>query len=251
MRPFVSGVGVYLNAMKKEIVVSLLLMSLVPAVHSAPKRSLLDDDPEVIYLEEHVEKPVALLVIKEAQVFADKEGKRPLGNLVKDQKVILQAMTEKAYRVSAKTGGNKVTGWVAPWAFASKDPKFVDNLKALYDRQMEVLKLVAENRAAIGMTLEETGRALGSPNKTKVRQTAKGRSGNWEFVDFEETRHYTYVRDPATGRTFRQFSHVTQEERGKTVIEFEDDVVTAIEQTETDDGAGRVKIVIPPVVFAW
>ncbi|MGB6220581.1 hypothetical protein [Haloferula sp.] len=237
--------------MKKEFVVSLLLMSLVAAVHSAPKRSLLDDDPEVIYLEEHVEKPIELLVIKAAQVFSDKEGKRPLGNLVKDQKVLLQAMTDRAYRVSAQTGGNKVTGWVAPWAFASKDPNFVENLKSLYERQMEVAKLVEENRAAIGMTLEEAGRALGSPNKTKVRQTAKGRSGSWEFVDYEEIRHYTYVRDPVTGRTFRQFSHVTQEEKGKTVIEFEDDVVTAIEQTETDEGAGRVKIVIPPVVFAW
>ena len=251
MRPFVSRAGVYLIAMKKEIVVSLILMSLVSASYSAPKRSLLDDDPEVIYLEEHVEKPVELLVIKEAQVFSDKEGKRPLGSLVKDQKVILQAMTDRAYRVSAQTAGNKVTGWVAPWAFASKDPKFVENLKSLYERQMEVKKLIADNKAAIGMTLDEAGKALGSPNKTKVRQTAEGRSGSWEFIDMEEVRHYTYVRDPATGRTFRQFSHVTQEEKGKTVIEFEDDVVTAIEQTETDDGAGRVRIVVPPVVFAW
>ena len=82
MRPFVSRAGVYLIAMKKEIIVSLILMSLVPASYSAPKRSLLDDDPEVIYLEEHVEKPVELLVIKEAQVFSHKEGKRPLGSLV-------------------------------------------------------------------------------------------------------------------------------------------------------------------------
>jgi len=251
MRPFFSRAGVYLDVMKKEMVASLLLMSLGSALYSAPKRSLLDDDPQVIYLEEHVEKPIELLVIKEAQVFSDKEGKRPLGNLIKDQKVILQAMTDRAYRVSGQTGGNKVTGWVAPWAFASKDPKFVENLKALYERQMEVAKLVAEKRAAIGMTLDEAGKALGSPNKTKVRQTAKGRSGSWEFVEYEEVRHYTYVRDPVTGRTFRQFSHVTQEEKGKIVIEFEDEMVTAIEQTESDDGAGRVRIVVPPVVFAW
>jgi len=117
--------------MKKEIIISLFLMSLMPTVHSAPKRSLLDADPDVIYLEKHVEKVVELMVIKEAHVFSDKEGKRPLGKLIKDQKVILQAMTDKAYRVSAKTSGNKVTGWVAPWAFASKDPNFVVNLKNL------------------------------------------------------------------------------------------------------------------------
>jgi hypothetical protein len=237
--------------MKIEFVALLLLMSLVPTAETAPKRSLLDDDPNVVYLEEHVEKPIELLVIKEAQVFSDKEGKRPLGTMVKDQKVVLQAMTDRAYRVSAKTKGNKVNGWVAPWAFASKDPKFVDNLKALYERQLEVTKLIAENRAAIGMTLDEAGRALGSPSKTKVRQTAKGRSGKWEFIEYEEVRHYTYVRDPITGNAFRQFSHVTQEEIGKTVIEFENDVVTAIEQSESADGTGAVRIVVPPVVFAW
>lgn len=237
--------------MKKEIVALLLLISLVPVVQSAPKRSLLDDDPDVVYLEEHLEKPIELMVIKDAQVFSDKDGKRPIGTMVADQKVILQAMTDRAYRVSGKTKGNKVIGWVAPWAFASKDPNFVDNLKALYERQLEVAKLVAENRAAIGMTLEEAGKALGSPNKTKIRQTAKGRSGRWEFVDYEEIRHYNYVRDPLTGNTFRQFSHVTQEERGKTVIEFENDVVSAIEQTESDEGSGAVRIVVPPVVFAW
>ncbi|MEM1086005.1 MAG: hypothetical protein AAGI48_17985 [Verrucomicrobiota bacterium] len=237
--------------MRKGLLIPILLAVLLPAVKAAPKRSLLDDDPNVVYLDEHVEKPVELMVIKEAPVFSDKEGKRPLGTLVADQKVILQAMTDRAYRVSAKTKGNKVTGWVAPWAFASKDPKFVENLKALYERQLEVTKLIDENRAAIGMTLDEAAKALGKPNKTKVRQTKKGRTGTWEYVDFEEVRHYTYVRDPVSGRSFRQFSHVTQEEKGKTVIEFEDEVVTAIEQTETDEGAGKVKIVIPPVVFAW
>lgn len=237
--------------MKLLRLIWLLVVAVFPVAEGAPKRSLLDDDPGVVYLEDHVEKPIELLVIKEAQVFSDKEGNRPLGSLLTDQKVILQAMSDRAYRVSAKTSGNKVTGWVAPWAFASKDPEFVENLRKLYERQIEVAKLIGENRAAIGMTLEEVGKALGSPNKTKVRQTAKGRSGSWEFVAFEEVRHFTYVRDPVTGRTFRQFSHVTQEERDKTVVEFENDVVTAIERTETDEGSGKVRIVVPPVVFAW
>ena len=109
-------------------------------------------------------------------------------------------------------------------------------------------KLIADHRAAIGMTLDEVGKALGSPTKTTVRKTEKGQSGKWEFIDYEEIPHYTYVREPSTGRVFRQLSHVTKEERGKTVVEFTDDVVTAIEETENRDG-GAVKIVIPPVVF--
>ena len=63
-------------------------------------------------------------------------------------------------------------------------------------------------------------------------------------------RHYVTVRDPATGEFFRQLSHVTREEKGKTVVEFEDDVVTAIEQSE-NHGDGAVRVIVPPVIFRW
>ena len=230
-----------------KTVLSILLAGAL-AASAEPRRSLLDSDPGVVYLEEHLERPIELMVVQEAPIYSDKDGKVRLGTIATDQKVVLQAITDRAYRVSARTGGNKVTGWVGPHAFASKDPNFVENLRKLYERQIEVAKLIAGKRAAIGMSLDEVGKALGSPSKTSVRQTGKGRSGRWEFVDYEEIPHYTYVRDPASGRVFRQLSHVTKEERGKTVVEFSDDVVTAIEETENREG-GQVKIVVPPVLF--
>lgn len=235
----------------KTGLILVLAIALAPALAVAQsKRSLLDSDPEVIYLEEQIDKPVELRVIKEASIYSDKEGKRRLGTLVTGQKVILQAMTDRAYRISGQTSANKVSGWVTPWAFASKDPEFVENLKKLYEREMEVNKLIAEHRAAIGMTVDEVGQALGNPTKTKVRQTEKGRSGSWEFINYEEVSHYNYVTDPVSGRVFRQLAYVTKVERGKTLVEFEDEVVTAIEETENREG-GAVKIVIPPVVFGW
>ena len=237
--------------MSFRVLVSLFMAAAVGAASAQqPKRSLLDSDPDVVYLEEHVDEPIELLVIKEAPIYSDKEGKRQLGTIVKDQRVVLQAMTERAYRVSAQTTGNKVVGWVAPWAFASKDPQFVENLKKLYERQLEVTRLVNEGRAAIGMTLDEVNRALGQPTKTTARQTQTGRSGSWEFIEYEEIPHYNYVRDPYTGQVFRQLSHVTKEEKAKTVVEFENEVVTAIEESESRQG-GRVRIVVPPIVFAW
>lgn len=229
----------------------VFLLAGVLGASAQQKRSLLDADPDVVYLEEHVENPVELRLIKEAPIYSDKEGKRSLGTVTTGQKVVLQAMTERAYRVSAKTKGNKVSGWVAPWAFASKDPEFVANLKKLYVRQLEIGKLIAEHRAAIGMTLEEVGKALGTPNKTKMRQTEKGRSGKWEFIVYEEIPHYNYLRDPVSGNVFRQVAYVTTEEMGKTVVEFENEVVTAIEESESDEGLGKVRIVVPPVVFGW
>lgn len=232
--------------MKPALLVLLALCATAPA-----QRSLLDSDPEVIYLANHVDRPVELRIIKEAPIFSDKEGKRRLGTVSTEQKVVLEAMTDRAYKITARTGGNKVNGWVAPWAFASKDPGFVDNLKKLYERQMAVAELIADHRAAVGMTLDEVSEALGKPSKTKVRQTESGRSGSWEFIDFDEVSHYTYHRDPLSGQTYRRFSHVTREEKGKTVVEFENGVVTAIEESENRSGVGGVRIVVPPVVWRW
>jgi len=69
-------------------------------------------------------------------------------------------------------------------------------------------------------------------------------------VDYEQVSHYTTVRDPVSGQLYRQLSHVTQEEKGKTVVEFENGVVASLEESEQRRGAS-VKIVVPPVVFAW
>ena len=98
--------------------------------------------------------------------------------------------------------------------------------------------------------MPNVGASLGKPTKTKVRQTIKGKTGVWEFIQYEEQDHYQTVRDPLTGRVFRQYSHTTKEELGKIVLEFEGEVVTAIEETENNEG-GKVKIVAPPLVFGW
>ena len=229
----------------------LLVLGVSMLSHAQRDRSLLDSDPDVLYLQDHLDDPLELRIIKPAPIYSDKEGKRKLGTVTKDQKVHLEAMTDEAYRVTAKTGGNQVKGWVAPWAFASKDPDFVENLKKYYERQLEVRKLIEEGRVALGMDLDEVNQALGNPSKTKQRQTKKGLSGSWEYVDYEEVKHYNYIRDPHSGQVYRKFSHATREEKGKTVVEFEDDVVTAIEESENLDRPGRVKIVVPPIVFDW
>lgn len=247
---FVRRIRATLEAMNARLWSILLLGTALPLCADR-KPSLLDSDPEVVYLAAHVDDAVELKVVKEAPIYGDKEGRRPLGTVVTGQTVELQAMTARAYRVSARTTGNKVVGWVAPWAFSAEDPDFVANLKQFYERQIEVAKLIESGTAAVGMTLDEVGQALGEPTRRKVRRTGDGEGGRWEFIAYEEVSHYRLVRDPVNGRLFRQLSHVTKEERGKTVVEFENDVVTAIEESESDEGTGRVKIVIPPVVWGW
>lgn len=214
------------------------------------KSSLLNSDPDVVYTEEFTDKKIELLVLKPATVYATKKGGRKLGVLKVDTKVTLIGLTGKAYKIRGTATHGGVSGWVSPKALGSKDRDFVENFKKVYERQKVVRDLIARHEVAIGMSVEEVSASLGKPTKTKVRQTIKGKTGVWEFIQYEEQDHYQTVRDPLTGRVFRQYSHTTKEELGKIVLEFEGEVVTAIEETENNEG-GKVKIVAPPLVFGW
>lgn len=214
------------------------------------KSSLLNSDPDVVYTEEFTDKKIELLVLKPATVYSTKKGGRKLGVLKVDTKVTLIGLTGKAYKIRGTATHGGVSGWVSPKALGSKDRDFVENFKKVYERQKVVRDLIARHEVAIGMSVEEVSASLGRPTKTKVRQTIKGKTGVWEFIQYEEQDHYQTVRDPLTGRVFRQYSHTTKEELGKIVLEFEGEVVTAIEETENNEG-GKVKIVAPPLVFGW
>lgn len=231
--------------------VSLCLTLCVEAqVKRAERRSLLDSDPEVVYLEYTLKDPIHLDVIKEAPVFSEKGGTHRIGYLRANQRVKLEAITEKAYRVRGEGRSGGIVGWVGPWAFSSKDPQFVENLKKLYTRQMEVQNLIAAKAVAVGMTIDEVGMSLGKPTKTSMRRTAKGEAGTWEFIEYEEVKHYITRIDPVSGGIFRQLSHITQEEKSKTAVEFENGLVSAVTESESRKGGG-VRIIVPPLIFGW
>jgi hypothetical protein len=228
----------------------LLAMPATAEIKRKERKSLLDSEPGVVYLERLVEKPVELQVVKDAPVFSDTEGKHRLGTLKAGQKVRVEALTDKIYRVRGRGTRDGIAGWVAPWAFSSPDPDFVTRLKEFYQRQVDVQALIEAKQVAAGMTLDEVSQALGKPTKTSVRKTEKGESGRWEYIDYEEVKHYITRVDPVTGAVFRQFSHVTQVEKGRTAVEFENGIVTAVEQSE-DRGGGNIRVVVPPLIFGW
>ena len=126
----------------------------------------------------------------------------------------------------------------------------MDKLKALYDRQMAVQRLIAENKVAIGMTMVEVGKSRGEPTKTTVRKTKDGQVGVWEYIDYEEVKNYVTRVDPVSGFVYRQLASITREEKGKTVIEFVGDTVTAFEESEHRKG-GQVRILVPPIDCRW
>ncbi len=213
--------------------------------------SLLDSDPDVVYLDQFMEKPVMLHVAKQAPVFSDRNGNNRLGFLKADQKVRVEAITDKVYRVRGQGLTDGIAGWVAPWAFTSSDPDFVKHLKEIYDRQIQVQRLIADKQIAIGMTLGEVEQAVGKPTKTSVRKTEKGNSGKWEYIEYREIKHYATRVDPVSGQAYRVLTHVEQIERERTNVEYEDDVVTAIEESEDRRRRNRIITIIPPFPWVW
>jgi hypothetical protein len=227
-----------------------LILPLSAQTKRGERKSLLDNDPRVVYLTDMPDKQIELMIIKEAPVYSDVDGKQKLGTIQANQKVKIEAITDKAYKIRGKGTRDGIAGWVGPWAFASKDPQFVENLKKFYTRQLEVNKIIAENDVAMGMTTDEVAKSLGQPTKSSLRQTPEGQSGKWEFIDYEEQKNYSLVRDPVTGNMFRQLVSVTQIEKGKRVVEFTNGLVSAIEDAESRQ-ADNVRIIVPPLVFGW
>ena len=240
--------------MKTALFAILALCLVIPAgaevKPAKARKSLLESDPDVVYLAQTIKKPIELTVIKEAPVFSDKGGVSRIGTLKAGQTLPLEEMTDKVYKVRGQGTRDAVAGWVQPSAFSSKDPDFVANLKKLYIRQIDVQALIAAKKVAIGMTLDEVALSRGKPTKTTLRRTNTGQSGTWEYIDYETLNHYTTRIDPRTGQAYRQLAYSTQEEKSKVVIEFTNDVVSAIEESEDHKG-GNVRIVVPPVVFGW
>ncbi|MCX8239026.1 MAG: hypothetical protein OSB05_09420 [Akkermansiaceae bacterium] len=210
-----------------------------------------DLEENVAYVEEFAPKGIKLKVVKPGWVYSTNKGGRKRGSLKVGIDVELVSFTAKAYFVRGKRdGGTGVSGWVTPAAFSSKDPKFVEKLKQVHTRQLLVRELIAKKEVAIGMTPEEVSLIHRKPTKTKVLRNAKGQTQVWEFSDYEKINHYTTVRDPYTGAIYRRLSHTTTEETSKTVVEFQNGFVSAIEISE-NNGPGSAKIVTAPIIFTW
>lgn len=211
-----------------------------------------NNDPEVVTLDKYSVKPVTFITLEDTSVYSSKKGNssRKLGTFTKGTTVQLIAITDKAYRVSGTVSNGKLKGWISPSKVANQDPKFAENLKLLYKRQIEIKKVIASNGVAIGMTVEELHRSLGDPTKKQTKVTNTGVSGSYQYIESEEQKHYTYIRDPFTKRVFKQFSHSTVEERSKVTIEFENNLVTAY-SSEEDNSERAIPIIGPPVVLGF
>lgn len=237
--------------MKTWLVFALSGWLMWPASAQQERKSRLDQEPGVVYLDATIRKPIELTVIKDAPVFADKDGRHKLGMLLADQTVRLEAMTEQVYRVRGQGAHDGIAGWVAPWAFSSRDPRFVENLKRLYKRQIQVQQLIEDKKLAIGMTMDEVRLSRGEPTRTAVRQTGSGRDGRWEYLEYKDVKNYATVRDFRTGMVYRRLVDVTREIKESTLVDFQNGLVSAIEESKNLKRGSDVRIIVPPITIGW
>ncbi len=238
-------------AMPLRIFAAMLWLSLPLSAQVGQRKSLLDSDPSVVYLEQTLKKPLELKLQQIAPIFSDKDGRNRSGTLQANQTVQLEALSDKSYRVRGLGMPHRIVGWVSPKVFADTMPaELSENLKKHYDREIQVRKYIAEKKVAIGMTMDEVAKVKGKPTKTSLRQTAEGQSGRWEFIDYKDVKNYATEIDRYTGRAYRRLVNVTREEKGKTAIDFENGHVTALEESEEQRGS-NVRIIVPPITLRW
>lgn len=210
-------------------------------------KSNLIQEEGAVYLEELLDKPIQLKVVKASPVYSSLQGKRWLGNLVPGGPATLLAISDKAYRIRARAQQGQVAGWVNRKAVDGIDDNLVKNLKKLYERELLVRDLVEKNQIAMGMTMGEVERSLGQPDNRTSKVDKGGRKDKVEYI--------TYERVPQTVASSDRFGRLVQSTVyvkvpvGKLTIEFDDELVSSIEESEGDNVSGPIRVVPPPIVL--
>lgn len=205
-----------------------------------------------IYLEDFMpeEDGIVLKVAHEAPIFYQLDGKRRLGTLEAGYEAELIAISDKAYMVRAKAKHANVKGWVTPLAFQKHDgDTMVKTLKELYQRQLLVQDLIDKNQVALGMTVAEVKRSLGDPDRVTSTITAEGKRDSLEFITYERVLQ-TVTRRDVNGFLVQDLVPV-KVETGRTTIDFTNDLVVSINNTEGAPNLSSGVTIAPPPLLVY
>jgi len=226
----------------------LVLLAILPTGLAAQDSGAVFREKGAIYLEDILPKPVKVDVAADAPIYFDVDMERYLGILKKGQQVELQAVTDSVYRVRGMAQQGQVVGWVEPKYLGALRPDFLASLKKAAKRQEDVNALIARKQIAINMTPQEVAASLGKAAKTTSRLDASGQHDVWEYIRYED------VPQPTTG--YDRYGNLVQTTimvkvpAGKLSVIFENNLVSAIEQTEgTLARENETKIVTTPYNF--
>ena len=220
-----------------------LALALSLTSHAA---SSLPRETGAVYLEDFAVKPVRLAISADAAVYTKPGDGKFLGTIRKGNVVELLAISDASYRVrgQATQGG---VGWVDVKAMSPLKPEFIESLKQNAKRKAEVDAMIAKGEVALNMTPEEVTAALGKIQKKTSKLDAQGRKDVWEYVRYARVPQETTSYD-RYGRLVTSTIYV-KVPAGKLSVSFENNLVSALEQTEgTSDVQAPVRLVPAPIL---
>ena len=204
-------------------------------------------EPGATYMDDFNVKNVRLFALADATVYSLLNQGRYLGIIGKGRPVELIAVSEKGLRVRGMAKQGQVSGWVDAASVTPLKPEFIESLRANAKRKVEVEALIAKNEVGLNMTLEEVTASLGKAQKKTSKLNADGRNDVWEFVRYTRVPQETTGYD-REGRLTRSVVWV-KVPAGKLVVTFENNLVSALEQTEgTTDVQAPVRIIPVPIL---
>jgi hypothetical protein len=109
-------------------------------------------------------------------------------------------------------------------------PDFIASLKKAAKRKDDVKDLIAHKEVAINMTPDEVKSSLGKASKTTSRVDATGQHDVWEYVRYEDVPQSTTGYDHYGNLV--ESTVMVKVPSGKLSVIFENNLVSAIEQTE-------------------
>ena len=199
------------------------------------------------YLDDFKVKEVRLAVLSEAAVYSLLNQGRYLGVIAKGRVVELHAVSEKGVRVRGMAQQGQVSGWVDASLLTPLKPEFLESLRANAKRKVEVDALIAKNEVGLNMTPDEVGASLGKAQKKTSKLDAAGRKDVWEFVRYTRVPQQTTGYD-RLGRLVESTVWV-KVPSGKLSVTFENNLVSALEQTEgTTEVQAPVRIIPAPII---
>ena len=212
--------------------------------------SRLSKEKGAIYLEEMMDKEVVVRVKQATAAYSDLSAKRWIGNVFANQKAVLLAVSDKAYRVRAQAKQGQIAGWVSKAAIEGLDSSFDENLKKFHDRYVIVKDLIENEQIALGMTGGEVIASLGPPDLKSSSIEGSGRKDTFEYISYKRVPQTVTGRD-AFGNLIQTTQYI-EVEAGRVTVEMTDDLVTAIRESEGLNFANQTPgIRIPPCVHLF
>jgi hypothetical protein len=249
--PRINRLSVTPNAPTVSHVKALLVtLGLAMLAGHASAVTALPHESGAVYLEDLAIKPVRLTVVGEAPVYSQITSGRYLGILRRGTTADVVAIADGLLRVRGTAQQGGVVGWVPATGLTPLKQDFIDSVRKNAARKADVDALIAKGEVALNMTHEEVTSALGKPQKKTSKLDAKGRQDIWEFIRYARVPQETTGFDPA-GRIVTTTIYV-KVPAGKLAVSFENNLVSALEQSEgTTDVPGPIRLVPAPVVMVY